>query len=169
MKKTALLLAGAAAIVAVPAHARDGQPYIGINGGIVFEDQVEVEAEPFAGGTNQALINTGTGWEGDVVIGYDFGRFRLEAEAGYKNQDHDTLFITGPNTAGLPVGLRTGPDSTQKTYTGMVNALIDIGSDDGLQFYAGGGVGLARVNFELSVPGTGTLIDDSDTALAYQG
>jgi outer membrane protein OmpA-like peptidoglycan-associated protein/opacity protein-like surface antigen len=169
MKNTALLLAGAAAIVAVPAHARDGQPYLGINGGIVFEDQVDVQADPAAGSRNEARINTGTGWEGDVVIGYDFGAFRLEAEAGYKNQDHDTLFIDGPNTAGLPVGLRTGPDSTQKTYTGMVNALIDIGSDDGLQFYAGGGAGLARVNFELSVPGAGTFIDDSDTAFAYQG
>jgi opacity protein-like surface antigen len=160
MRNTKLLLAGAAAIIAVPAQAREGQPYIGINGGIVFQDQVDVEAEPYSGSRNEARINTGEGWEGDVVIGYDFGAFRLEAEGAYKNQDHDTLFIDGPNTAGLPVGLRTGPDSTQKTYSAMVNALIDIGNDDGLQLYAGGGAGLARVDMELSVPGVGTLIDD---------
>ena len=169
MRNTKLLLAGAAAIIAVPAQAREGQPYIGINGGIVFQDQVDVEAQPYSGSRNEARINTGEGWEGDVVIGYDFGAFRLEAEGAYKNQDHDTLFIDGPNTAGLPVGLRTGPDSTQKTYSAMVNALIDIGNDDGLQLYAGGGAGLARVDMELSVPGVGTLIDDKDTAFAYQG
>lgn len=169
MKKTAIILAGAASISAIPAQARDGQMYFGINGGVVFEDQAKVENEPFRGSLNQALINTGTGWEVDAVVGYDFGRFRLEVEAGYKNQDHDTLIIVGPNTAGLPAGLRTGPDSTQRTYSAMINALVDIGKDDGLQFFVGGGAGLARVNFDLSVPGIGTLINDSDTAFAYQG
>jgi len=43
MKKTAFLLAGAAAIVAAPAHARDGQLYIGIDGGVTLEDQVDVD------------------------------------------------------------------------------------------------------------------------------
>jgi len=170
MRKTRFLLAGAAAIViAAPAQARDGSVYAGINGGIVFEDQVDVEAEPYEGSLNEARINTGTGWEGDFVIGYDFGAFRLEAELGYKNQDHDTLLIDGPNTAGLQPGLRTGPDSTQKTYSGMVNALLDLGSDDGLQFFVGGGAGLAHVDMELSVPGIGTLVDDKDSAFAYQG
>ena len=46
MRTTALLLAGTAAIIAAPAHARDGQAYIGLEGGIVLEDQVEIESEP---------------------------------------------------------------------------------------------------------------------------
>lgn len=170
MRNAQILLAGAAAIViAAPAHARDGQPYFGINGGVVFEDQVDIEAEPYQGTLNEAKVNTGMGWEGDAVLGYDFGRFRLEAEAGYRNQDHDTLIVNGPNTAGLPPGLRTGPDSTQKTMSAMINGLIDFGRDDGLQLFIGGGAGLARVDFELSVPGIGTLADDKDTTFAYQG
>ncbi|MCX9148721.1 OmpA family protein [Erythrobacter sp. WG] len=170
MRNICLLLGGVAVVaIAGPASARDGRPYLGINGGIVFEDQVRVENEPYRGSLNEARINTGTGWEGDVVLGYDFGRFRLEAEAGYKNQDHDTLFITGPNTGGLPVGTRLGPDSTQKTYSAMVNGLIDFGRDDGLQVYAGGGAGIARVDFELGVPGRADFIDDSGTAFAWQG
>jgi OmpA-OmpF porin, OOP family len=168
MKKTAVLLMGAASIIAVPAQAREGRVYAGINGGIVFEDQAEVENEPFTG-QPPALINTGTGWEVDAVIGYDFGRFRLELEGGYKNQDHDTLIITGPNASNLPVGLRTGPDSTQRIYSGMLNALVDIGPDDGLQFYAGGGAGVAHVDFNLSTPDRGTFINDSDTTFAWQG
>lgn len=171
MNKISILLATSAAIIAFPAHARDGQPYIGIEGGIVFEDQIEIEAEPYQGTPplNEALINTGEGWEAGAVLGYDFGMLRLEAEASYKNQDHDTFIVTSPNnTFGRPAGFRTGPDSTQKTYAGMINALVDFGDDDGLQFYAGGGAGLARVKMDLTVPGQGTYIEGSDTAFAYQ-
>lgn len=172
MRVKMIALATVAAVIATPAAARDGQAYIGIEGGIVFEDQVEIEAEPFQGTPplNQAFVNTGEGWEGDVILGYDFGAFRLEGELGYKNQDYDTFGVISPNnTLGLPAGFRTGPSSTQKTYSGMVNALLDIGNEDGLQFYVGGGAGLAKVKFDLTVPGQGTYIDDSDTSFAYQG
>ncbi len=170
MKSTHLLLAGAAAIlVAAPAQAREGQPYFGFNGGIIFADQVDIEAETYQEGLNEARVNTGYGWEGDLVFGYDFGAFRLEGELAYKKQDHDRLLVNSANTAGLPVGLRANPDSSQKTYSGMINALFDLGGDDGLQFFAGGGAGLARLDFELGVPGTGTLIEGKDTTFAYQG
>ena len=104
MRRTAFLLATTAAVIAVPAQARDGQAYIGVEGGIVFEDQVEIEAEPFQGTPplNQSIVNTGEGIDVDAVVGYDFGWFRLEAEAGFKNQDHDTFVMLSPNnTAGL--------------------------------------------------------------------
>ncbi|WP_296716304.1 OmpA family protein [Erythrobacter sp.] len=172
MKKTAFLLVSAAAIIAAPAQARDGQVYAGINGGIVFEDQADVESEPFRGTPpeNEARINTGTGWEAGAVLGYDFGMFRLEGEGNFRNQDHDTLIITSSNnTSGLVAGNRFGPGSTQKTYSGMLNALVDIGDDDGFQVFAGGGAGIAIVDFELSTPETGMLADDTDTTFAYQG
>ena len=170
MKSTHLLLAGAAAIVmAAPAHARDGRAYVGINGGVIFEDQVDVEAEPYQGTFNEARVNTGYGWEGDAVFGYDFGAFRLEAEGAYKKQDHDRLLVNGPNTAGLTPGLRANPDSSQKTYSAMINVMFDIGRDDGLQFFVGAGGGVARLDFELGLPGVGTLVDDKDTTVAYQG
>ncbi|MFM7348374.1 MAG: OmpA family protein [Erythrobacter sp.] len=170
MKNPTILLAGAAAIaVATPAAARDGRAYIGIDGGVVLQDQVILEAQPYRGSLNEARANTGTGWEGDVVVGYDFGRFRLEAEGAYKNQNYDTLYFNGPNTVGAIPGVRYQPDSKQKTYSAMVNALIDIGKDDGLQAYFGGGAGVARVDMNLRVPGGGTFIDDDATTFAFQG
>lgn len=170
MKNARILLAGAAVMaIAAPAHARDGRVYIGIDGGVVLQDQVILEAQPYSGTTNEARVNTGMGWEGDVVIGYDFGRFRLEAEGAYKDQDYDTLFVNAPNSAGLVAGRRYLPNTKQKTYSAMLNALVDIGKDDGFQAYFGGGAGLARVEFNLAGPDTGVLIDDSDTTFAYQG
>ena len=132
MRHTALLLASASVLVASPAAADEG-PYIGFSGGVVFEDQLEVEPEPFEGTPplNQSIANTGTGLDFDAVVGYDFGRFRLELEGGFKNQDHDTLVVTSSNnTLGVPGGFRTGPDSAQQTYSLMGNALVDFGDDD---------------------------------------
>jgi len=41
----------------------------------------------------------------------------------------------------------------------MINALLDVGDPTGVSFYAGGGIGRARVK----------VLQDSDSAWAYQG
>jgi opacity protein-like surface antigen len=114
----------------------------------------------------------------DLVAGYDFGFFRLEGELGWKRAKLndfgvDSAFVTSLNTAlnrpsgtGDPVGANaalTGGsldvDGSAKVLSGMVNALLDFGNEEGVSFYVGGGAGRARVSFA----------GDRDSAWAYQG
>lgn len=174
MKNTKLLLAGAAAVIAVPAQARDGQAYIGINGGVSFEDQVTVDIAGPEGGplTSAAIGDTRTGLDADVVVGYDFGAFRLEAEGGYKRNRYDALTVVNP--AILPGETTVAPGTVVdnqrrlEIYSGMINALVEFGSDDGFQVFGGGGVGVANLKLPVEVAGVGTVIDDSATDFAWQ-
>ncbi|MEE4153859.1 MAG: outer membrane beta-barrel protein, partial [Erythrobacter sp.] len=168
MKRAAILLAGVSAICATPAAAREGL-YVGVNGGVSLEDQVDIDRADVDPQENGAFADTNTGFDVDGVLGYDFGAFRLEAEAGYKQNGYDTLTIVSPNNgAGVPVGTVVEPDSDLSILSGMVNAMIDLGKDDGFNVFFGGGAGIARVSFDVNVPGVGSLADDNATDFAYQ-
>ncbi|UYV14936.1 OmpA family protein [Porphyrobacter sp. ULC335] len=175
MKNTAFLMAGAAMIIAVPAHAREGQPYIGINGGVILDDQVRINidsGEEVGPVQTAAIANTNLGIDGDLVIGYDFGPFRLEAEGGYKRAGYESLQVL--NSAILPGGITVPPgtlvqnESDLEIWSGMVNAMVEFGSDDGFQIFGGGGVGVARMELPVNVPTVGTVIDDKATDFAWQ-
>jgi outer membrane protein OmpA-like peptidoglycan-associated protein len=175
MKRTAFLLAGAAVIVAVPAQAREGQPYIGINGGVSLEDQVDVDIDNNRGDgllDNAAFADTKLGIDADVVVGYDFGAFRLEAEGGYKRAGYDGLTVVSstilPGGITVPGGTVVQNDEDLEIWSGMVNGLIEFGSDDGFQVFGGGGVGVANLNLPVVVTGVGTVIDDDATDFAWQ-
>lgn len=177
MKNTNILLAGAAAIAvsAAPAAARDGQPYIGIEGGVSLKDKVTVEIDnvPADGRlTRAATARTKLGVDGDVILGYDFGPVRLEAEGGYKNNKYRGLTVQ--NTGILPAGVTVPPGTVVRNerdleiWSGMVNALLDLGRDEGLQVYGGGGVGFANLRLPVRVAGVGDIIDDNKTDFAWQ-
>lgn len=179
------LLATASLVVAAPAYARDGQVYIGIEGGILFPRNqsgdvlvdyttTQTPGTPAAPGgpadvraSNVIGIDYRRGYDVDALLGYDFGPIRLEGEFGYKRAKLDSFtidggFVSSLNTAlnrpsavpdpGAP-GVRalTATDFTldgrATIYSGMANALLDLGNEDGLSFYAGGGAGRARVKF----------------------
>ncbi|RNJ63134.1 MAG: OmpA family protein [Porphyrobacter sp. IPPAS B-1204] len=173
MKKTAFLMAGAAMIVAAPASAREGQAYIGINGGVIIDDQVDVDIrngnDTF---NNAAFADTNLGIDGDVVIGYDFGAFRLEAEGGYKRAGYDGLTVISsgilPGDLTVPSGTRVQNERDLEIWSGMVNALVEFGNDDGFQVFGGGGVGFANMRLPVVVDGVGTVIDDNTTDFAWQ-
>ena len=108
MKKY-LLAAVAVTAIASPAYARDGQPYAGIEGGIMFpKDQdgdVSVDftttqsvatTPPIAGpadfdANNAFGVDYKRGLDVDAIIGYDFGMFRLEGELGWKRAKLDKI------------------------------------------------------------------------------
>ncbi|WP_319950650.1 outer membrane protein [Sphingomonas arvum] len=197
MRKLYLTAATTAAIaVASPALARDGQPYLGIEGGLLFaKDQnadilvdyttTQTPAAPLAAAGpadasfgNALELDYRRGIDLDAVVGYDFGLFRLEGEIGQKRAKLDdfgidaafvsalNLALNRPSAAPDPGAPGIAPlvasdftlDGRARILTGMVNGMVDFGNDDGLSFYAGGGVGRARVKF------AGT----KDNAWAYQ-
>jgi outer membrane protein OmpA-like peptidoglycan-associated protein/opacity protein-like surface antigen len=172
MKNLAFLLASAAAIVAVPAQAREGQAYIGVNGGVLLEDQIDIDLADTDPQTNAAFADTEMGIDADVVLGYDFGAFRIEAEGGYKTASYSGLTVLNsrllPGGVVVPVGTVVQNDEDLAIWSGMVNGLVEFGRDDGFQIFGGGGVGLANLDLPVEVAGVGTVIDDNVTGFAWQ-
>src|SRR6476469_520781 len=122
MKRILLATALGAAFLASPAAARDGSPYVGIEGGVLFAKkahantfvdytttQTPVTNPLFVGPAdvtynNAYSIKNKRGIDADAIVGYDFGMFRLEGELGYKRTrvkslTVDPAFVTGLNTA----------------------------------------------------------------------
>jgi outer membrane protein OmpA-like peptidoglycan-associated protein len=172
MKSTPILLASAAMIIAVPAQAREGQFYIGIDGGVLLEDQVDVDLTITDPQVNAGFGDTKTGFDGDIVVGYDFGAFRLEAEGGYKRAGYSGLTVLNsgflPGDTTVPAGTVVQNQEDLAIWSGMLNGLVEFGSDDGFQIYGGGGVGIANLDLPVVVDGLGTVIDDNATDFAWQ-
>ena len=196
MKRILLATALGAAFLASPAAARDGSPYVGIEGGVMFPKntrgsvnvdytttQSPITSPLFVGPAdvrydNAYSIDNKRGLDIDVIAGYDFGMFRLEGELGWKRTKIkgltvDPAFVSGlntglnlPATAGDPVvpgspALTAGSfalNERTRILSGMVNGLVDFGSDN-VNFYVGGGAGRARAKFA----------GIKDSAWAFQG
>lgn len=114
--------------------------------------------------TDAIGIDYRRGYDLDAVAGYDFGLIRAEVELGFKQAKVSGYDIDAAALASLSTALNrpsAAPDPFApglgvvvvdpdvggriRILSGMVNAFIDLGRDDGLSFYAGGGFGRARV------------------------
>jgi opacity protein-like surface antigen len=122
MRKYLLLAAVALTAVSSPALARDGQPYVGIEGGVLFPKEQDGDvfvdftttqspATPVVAGPvdfesgNAFGLDYKTGYDVDLIAGYDFGMFRLEGELGFKRSSLDELNIDDSFIAALNAGL----------------------------------------------------------------
>ncbi|WP_128891615.1 OmpA family protein [Erythrobacter sp. HKB08] len=173
MRKLVIGMAMASTALASPALARDGQWYVEVQGGPMIVQDTEFDVNDGAG---TVTTDTQEGYDFGGVVGYDFGAFRLEAEASFREGDIDNL---SADSAGLP---RIDGNSIGVTPAGvypaagdvnslsfMVNGLFDFGPDDGLQAFAGGGIGVARTDVHASAnPRTPGVFDDSSSGLAWQ-
>ena len=171
MKKYMVSAALVSAMIATPAMARDGYWYAGIEGGVLIPEDTQID---FDIDTAEASIDQETGYDVDLLLGRDFGAFRLELEGAYKSSDIQEVTSTG---AGIPfdgtpvfaVGTFDA-DGSVDVLSGMLNGLIDLGGNDGIGFYAGGGIGVARVNadYTLNNSTVGAFVDDDETNFAWQ-
>jgi opacity protein-like surface antigen len=175
---------------ATPAAAKDGSWYAGIaagvlfpkspSGGHIFADYSTTNATVPAGGVlptgipsgpadatfdNPFNFDTNTGFDADLIAGYDFGMFRVEGELGYKqshlDSDVDSGFLTSvnaalnrPSAAPDPGAPGLGPivasnfdlDDKIHAVSGMINGLADFGGEGGVGGYIGAGIGYAEVH-----------------------
>jgi outer membrane protein OmpA-like peptidoglycan-associated protein/opacity protein-like surface antigen len=168
MRKLAIAMALSSTLLATPAFARDGAMYIGGEFGAMIVEDMRVDV----GATNNAItIDHDYGYDGGVFVGYDFGAFRLEAEAAYKKAELDSYQTTIRLPLEGPI-FASGRDASgsSSALSFMVNGMLDFGDDDGISGFVGGGVGMARVkannyrNFSNATP----FLDGSDTKLAWQ-
>jgi outer membrane protein OmpA-like peptidoglycan-associated protein/opacity protein-like surface antigen len=176
MRKLVIGMAMASTALTTPAMAREGQWYIQGDGGVML---VEDQSLDVNGVTDNAAANYDTGYDFGGIVGHDFGAFRLEAEASYRSADLSDVQAGNQGLALNPLSTAPGGFST---FTGtreaagevnalsfMLNGLFDFGSDDGLQAFAGGGVGVARVDMDGRVNANGPGVwNDSDTGFAWQ-
>ena len=104
-----LLAAVAAAAIATPAFARDGSPYIGLEGGVLFPETKDINGSAtFNSGTLRQIgadaigrIHFKKGYDLDVIGGFDLGMFRVEGELGYKRSKVSNFSVTQQYLSGL--------------------------------------------------------------------
>jgi len=140
--------------LASPAVARDGSGYVGIDAGAWFVDDTDFEYDS----DDVFGVEHKTGYDLDIIGGYDFGFIRAEGELSWKRASHDNYFDDVDEE---------DADGETDVRSVMVNALADLGNDK-WNFYAGGGVGYALVRNRIEAEG-----DDGETVkdggFAWQG
>ena len=86
MRKLVIGMALASTALASPALARDGQWYVELGGGPMLVEDIGLEVNE-SGSEDITLDTDKYGYDFGGIVGYDFGAFRLEAEAGYRAAD----------------------------------------------------------------------------------
>ena len=174
MRKLVIGMAMASSALATPAMARDGQWYIEGDGGVMLVEDQNIDVNTFA--DNAKANYESAGYDFGGIVGYDFGAFRLEAEASYRSAELEDVSAGSQGLALNPIPGGFSRFTTTLPALGeanalsfMVNGLFDFGPDDGLQGFAGGGVGVARVDMDGRVNTNGPGVwSDSDTGFAWQ-
>src|SRR6187455_1050115 len=94
MRKLAIGLALASSALATPALATDNSWYAGIEGGLMIVQDMDLDYEDSVNDLNDAVtIDHKTGFDVDLIAGYDFGWWRLEGELGWKHAGIDTITL----------------------------------------------------------------------------
>ena len=171
MRKSVILLALSAGLCASPALARDGAGYFGIEGGVLIPRDTRISIYDDAGnriGDDFLRVNHKSGWDADLIAGYDFGAVRAEVELGHKRAGVEKIEVESP-LAAVDDGEFDG-DGRVKATSLMANVLLDFGNEDGVSFFVGGGLGLARVRYHVASDEAASDLNLrlSDRALAGQ-
>ena len=151
---------------AAPAFAKDGQPYLEVDMGALLLDDVRFDTVTVRTMVSTELQNE-LGYDAAAILGYDLGPVRLELEGSAKRAGIDQLLRTKVNRLTNASVIRNldGSGNTAALSI-MANALIDIGNDDGLQAYVGGGVGYSWIDMKANADAN--FLDDSDGSFAWQ-
>ncbi len=134
MRKLVLAAALATSVLATPALARDGSIYAGVEAGVVQPSMLNLKFENINVSTDNALrIKHKRGYTVDGIVGYDFGMFRVEGEAGYQRAklnhveiDSVTLRQVGNFTSSN----QFTTDGHGSVWSGMINGILDLGSQE---------------------------------------
>ena len=71
----------ASTALATPALARDNAWYVGVEGGPMLVEDIQFDV---SNGTDSNQLDYDAGYDFGGLVGYDFGAFRIEAEASYR-------------------------------------------------------------------------------------
>jgi len=144
-KMTMLALALASTtLTAAPAMATaDHAGYVGVEAGLLFPNDLDLDFDYDNGEFAESYdydVEYNMGFDGDIVGGYAFGQFRVEAELGYKTADFDKI----EDSDGFDVDL----DGDTKVWSLMANALFNPSFGGAWDAYIGVGAGIAWTKFD---------------------
>src|SRR5215212_8958460 len=129
MRKLAIAMALASTGLATPAVARDHSPYVGVEGGIMWVEDADVDYDDgILDLPNAITVTHKGGFDVDLIAGYDFGMLRLEGELAYKRASINQLRID-PRLSGGGPGDAFDADGRARALSAMVNLLLDFGDD----------------------------------------
>src|SRR3982751_5012617 len=160
MKRYLLAAASVAAFAAAPAAARDHSAFFGLEVGPMWAQDSHVKV----GGVPFLDVSHKLGVDGDLIAGYDFGIVRAEIEGAHKWAKHDEYQINPQFSDG---DTTFDADGHSRVYSVMGNVLIDLGDNEKVNFYGGGGLGIAwvREKFRIDDDSLGSI---KDSGLAWQ-
>lgn len=161
-----LLVGGAANAQGTQDKSKEGQWYVGLDG---YFSVLGTEQSQGSVLDLQNEFKNGGGFAG--IVGYDYGKIRLEAEIGKHFHTVGSYAITNDAGLGLAGTNATSGKSNLTHY--MVNAVIDVENtfnDSNIEPYIGAGIGAATQKWSEMVVAGSTLPygGGSDTDLAYQ-
>lgn len=150
-------------LLAAPATtALAGGPYVGASGGVSFVHQSDVTYTEKYAWTSADFVGDmtfHTGYAFNAAVGYNFDRFRLEAEYGHKAADANKVSAT--NSSLWALAPLVNSNLTVDSY--MVNAYYDHANAEIVRPFIGGGIGFAKVEMNGNVDN-----NFSDTGFGYQ-
>ena len=155
-------LLAALALSASPATADPGTFYVGVEGGIAFGRDNDIDVITVVEFDDVLSLGYRPGHDFGMVGGYDLGPLRLELDVAHKGVPLDAVepdenydnFLDSTNSAPGDVGI----SGRMKVATAMLNGLADIPVTDRLTLYGGGGYGRSRAH----------ALGDRDGAWAWQ-
>ena len=171
MRKLVIALALTTTTLATPAGARDGSPYVGVEGGILRMENHDWDySDPTLTVSKAFEIGHKRGYDIDLIAGYDLGLLRVEGEAAYKRATVDDAQVNPAISDSIGATVDSfNADGRSSAFSAMLNGLIDIGGDDSrFSGYLGGGVGVARVRDRIILPNIDRAFTGRDSGFAYQ-
>lgn len=159
----AAVISSAASVCPVAAQERG--VYLGGELGLAASTKLDMTFTPgaTAGSVGRLDADQDPGFSGSMLVGYDFGRFRIEAEASRL-----TAGIDGARSDwGLPSGLVVGDqalDGDVGATSALLNVTVDVLRRGDYAFFVGGGAGKTRVKVSGMAleQGGAVLVDDRD-------
>jgi len=162
--KAGLMMAGVAVAMPLAANAAEWGGAEWNNDGVYVRGEggwTNIDDNSFATGAGTVSNKyEDDGYSYGAAIGMKKGPMRYELEGLHQESD-----VKSNSLAGAPLA---GSGGTAELNAAMANVYYDFGNGR-LKPYIGGGAGIAEMKMDNISGGGATLMDDSDSVLAYQG
>ena len=174
MRKLMIAAAVVTTASGTPALAHDGAAYVGVDVGLMSPRSMKIRLTNSNGSFEDAIrLRHQLGIDADALFGYDFGMFRVEGEFGYKQASTKDAQLSPTalhNYDSLNTATFYQADGSTRALSAMLNALIDLGASDTVNFSVGAGVGVANIRTRAGLLGNTTLnfTSTNESAIAWQ-